>query len=802
MTEYFQDEIGARSFTELSDSPSSYTGQGGKAVFVKGTEDGLELSDVPSPAVTINELTDVDTTGKSAGRILEFDASGNMVVGDKSATASTSFTSLTDTPSSYVGQAGNVATVNPTEDGIIFSSVEGGGLVDSVFGRIGAVTAQAGDYNSNLVNNSSTVAGSSVTAALNTVNTALTNIDNALDDKMDKLGAGTSGNLLIRDTLGNAADSGVAFTNLATAAQGALADSAVQPADLATVATTGNYADLVNTPYDLYGSTQDLIAYNGVTSAGDLWVANKGYSGDGRGVCTWVATSTTGQTPSQTPLLRDALEVTDATGRVWELSGSKVSPRMLGAGTTSDDTLYVNLAVRGIAATTVTPPTIDYVEKYLDFEGGVYNVSTLDFTGLLGGRNYIVEGNGAVLVANTPGKKVIDCTGSRWLWFKNLIVHSENVESEAAWQWGPKGTETCGNNKMFFCQALGNFSRAPVTNYGSETTQYYSCRFSNNSSNASSFAYIGDGAGVYTYTSDYVTVTRGALQAVSFTNNKFYGCQFRSLNAGQPLFLSGVRDWEVDSACYLLGFNGAAVTLWQSTAIRNVGVNIYGLFETAGLAHMVELVGSEPSAVEGLKIDTPQPHASTSYIKNSTGTTITVRHSKIRIRYPFASYTPDFFEGSGITYYGSIETRYGAGLNLGTLAAFSGEIFCDDIDNIQTLPLAGGYSIRDEVGESISIGHRYLGMTSWTTVPVTLGSVTPVASFNNLTPSSPINITDISATGLQGFNRVTFRNAGSANAVFVYNVSKIRNNSGGNLTLAPNQSVTYVKITDTLWQEV
>lgn len=47
-------------------------------------------------------------------------------------------------------------------------------------------------------------------------------------------------------TLGTAA--ATASTDYATSAQGALADTAVQPADLATVATTGAYGDLSGTP--------------------------------------------------------------------------------------------------------------------------------------------------------------------------------------------------------------------------------------------------------------------------------------------------------------------------------------------------------------------------------------------------------------------------------------------------------------------------------------------------------------------------------------------------------------------------
>ena len=52
--------------------------------------------------------------------------------------------------------------------------------------------------------------------------------------------------ILNKPTLGTAA--AASTTDFATAAQGALADTAVQPADLATVATSGSYTDLSNTP--------------------------------------------------------------------------------------------------------------------------------------------------------------------------------------------------------------------------------------------------------------------------------------------------------------------------------------------------------------------------------------------------------------------------------------------------------------------------------------------------------------------------------------------------------------------------
>ncbi len=61
-----------------------------------------------------------------------------------------------------------------------------------------------------------------------------------------------------RTNLGLGTAATTASTDYATAAQGALADSATQPGDLATVATTGDYDDLSNKPSLFSGSYNDL----------------------------------------------------------------------------------------------------------------------------------------------------------------------------------------------------------------------------------------------------------------------------------------------------------------------------------------------------------------------------------------------------------------------------------------------------------------------------------------------------------------------------------------------------------------
>ena len=82
---------GAADFTDLGDVPAAYTGQAGKMLFVRATEDGLEFGDAPAGS-------GVDT-----------------------------FIELTDAPANYTGQAGKMVVVKATEDGLEFDDVPAGG---------------------------------------------------------------------------------------------------------------------------------------------------------------------------------------------------------------------------------------------------------------------------------------------------------------------------------------------------------------------------------------------------------------------------------------------------------------------------------------------------------------------------------------------------------------------------------------------------------------------------------------------------------------------------------------------------
>ena len=113
---------GATTFTGLTDTPSSYSGQSGKVVQVKATEDGLEFG-TGGGATTFTGLTDTpDSYSGQGGKVvkvksdesgLEFGTGGGA----------TTFLDLTDTPSSYSGQGGKFVAVSEGEDELIFDDI-------------------------------------------------------------------------------------------------------------------------------------------------------------------------------------------------------------------------------------------------------------------------------------------------------------------------------------------------------------------------------------------------------------------------------------------------------------------------------------------------------------------------------------------------------------------------------------------------------------------------------------------------------------------------------------------------------
>ena len=168
--------------------------------------------------------------------------------------------------------SGNVDGRDVSADGTKLDGIEAGATADQTKADIDALGINATQLNGNA---SSYFTGYTDTAIANLIDSAPATLDTlnelaaALGDdpnfattvstqiglKLDAsayTAADVLSKLLTVDGSGSGLDAdtldGISSAGFATAAQGALADSAIQSADLATVATTGSYNDLSDTP--------------------------------------------------------------------------------------------------------------------------------------------------------------------------------------------------------------------------------------------------------------------------------------------------------------------------------------------------------------------------------------------------------------------------------------------------------------------------------------------------------------------------------------------------------------------------
>lgn len=130
--------------------------------------------------------------------------------------------------------AGDGVTVDASDPARPIVSAEGGGAVSSVNGQTGAVTLDAADV------------GADPAGAADAV--TLASLDGVAADDPRLTDARTPTAHAATHAAGGSDPITPESIGAATSAQGVLADSAVQPGDLAAVATSGAYGDLTGTP--------------------------------------------------------------------------------------------------------------------------------------------------------------------------------------------------------------------------------------------------------------------------------------------------------------------------------------------------------------------------------------------------------------------------------------------------------------------------------------------------------------------------------------------------------------------------
>ena len=554
----------------------------------------------------------------------------------------------------------------------------------------------------------------------------------------------------------------------------------------------------------------------------------KGYSsvGDG-GASYWTKTAST-DTASETPVQRNALSFTDASGAVFEIIESTLNPLALGADPTgvSDSTIPLNLYIRFYLdqAGIEDPFQTVYGDVSMVIPEGIYSVSSLNFTNTRASRNYHIQAFGAVFVGNTTDVAVVDCIGSRWLWFWGLTVIGTDANPPlTGCILGEIQAEACGNNKFYGCQFLGNFTKACFMNMGSETTQYYSCRFSNINDQVGSYSYYADGQNLLGYSSLYITVTRPINDPVSFTNNYFYSCQFRNLDVQPCVYLTRTAGWTFDRGCYFLTFGGHNIELYVAASSRHRAISFGGLFETrqntppsgspsgGGVQNVVKFVGDGTnSTIEDFVLDMNGLHAE-QYIFTTDGniTNLELRGVDIKVGQrnepSVRMFDPQL---SGVLeIIGRINAPEAEVLNMDQCLSFNGEIYTKD-KTLFTPPTAGAYSVvfldTNERWDT-NVTKSSAG-SIWQDINVSGGSAFIESKLNtiSLADSNLTLSTIVEAAGntFLDTEEIFIRTVGSNTLTVVNGLNTIRTGTGSNLTLTGSTCMHLIRIQDGSWQVV
>ena len=177
-----------------------------------------------------------------------------------------------------------------------------------------------------------------------------TDLKNALDGKADKVAGAISGHLAGLDANGDLTDSGSKASDFATAAQGAKADTAVQPGDLATVASTGDYDDLLNKPTIPPGVVVDQT-YDATSTDAQSGVAMAGALAGKQDTISNLATIEAGAAAGATAVQPGSLAAVATSGSYADLLNKPTIPAAPGTLNTDNSTAQTTSSSEALSGT-------------------------------------------------------------------------------------------------------------------------------------------------------------------------------------------------------------------------------------------------------------------------------------------------------------------------------------------------------------------------------------------------------------------------------------------------------------------
>jgi hypothetical protein len=309
--------------------------------------------------------------------------------------------------------------------------------------------------------------------------------------------------------------------------------------------------------------------------------------------------------------------------------GNLISAKDFGAvgdGTT-DDTAALNsffAAIRSSITTSYLPSGTAAVIGHLD-PGATYKVTdTINATGIKA-ANWVLDGNGAVILGRSTGKPVIDLLGSRWFTLRDFAIDGGATDRPTfGIQMGRISSSAVGEANLENIHIEGHFTNACLYDLASETTQFRHTRFYNDYNSATAYCLIADARNEQNIASAFVTQTISQGSAQSFNERLYLGCDFRKAQTGPLIRLIGNFNRHKFINCYGAGVGGAAIEIYKSTHIRQLDLDIH--LETTGLDYSLLIDTTDAGSnvvIRGLRLQDHNPHADTAVI-NTTGNTRTL----------------------------------------------------------------------------------------------------------------------------------------------------------------------------------
>ena len=266
-----------------------------------------------------------------------------------------------------------------------------------------------------------------------------------------------------------------------------------------------------------------------------------------------------------------------------------------------------------------------------------------------------------------------------------------------------------------------------------------------------------------------------------------YNARFGSKAAGAKVFgmhCWGASDYAVISEAGLIEFTGchaesaAVAKVWAKQPIIWNGGRIYE-------------VGANTSAV-GFKLDRDYNQIRSVTATNINGGLIDTTAGGVAGQNSIIEIF-GFTATAGVPLYAGL-----IGTTTQTSLRLFGSTVASLLQNAVRISMPGGIDMNSGGIDRVN----YFAGQGWVNVTISAGNLPVASSYIVIGPVAAVDVTDItSAAGEQGILQVTIRNGGAGAATFKQNNSKLRNNGQADKVLNQHESITYTRITGTVWQQ-